>query len=229
MIRTHRPGIRYLGAMIASVVALSLYAPLSSTASAAPAAAPTATCACSITLNPVSGPRGTTVTITGMGYAHHATITVQFVDAALVRTSLGTATTGPQGGFKKTFNVPNSAALGHGYVVAFTSSQKARANFLVERSCTTKAAITLSPTSGKRGSTVNVKGTGFCPSTRVRLRFRDSKMNWTLLAQGVTVSGTGTFDENEKIPTNAAIGDGTLAAYDASSDQGAKKPFAVKP
>jgi hypothetical protein len=225
MIGTRRPGVRYLGAMIASVIALNLYTPLS-TASAA--AVPEATCACSITLHPVSGPRGTSVTITGTGFSHHATVTLQFVDAALVRVSLGTAATGPQGGFTKIVNIPDSAALGHGYVVAFTGSLKARANFLVEKSCATKAAITLSPTSGKRGSTVEVKGSGFCPSTRVRLRFRDNKLNWTLLALGVTVNGAGTFDENETIPSGAAIGDGYVAAYDASSDQGAKKPFTVK-
>lgn len=227
MIGTRRLGVRYLGVMVASVIALNLYTPLS-TASAS-AAVPAATCACSITLHPNSGPRGTSVTITGGGFAHHATVTLQFVDAALVRTSLGSATTGPKGGFTKTFTISNAAALGHGYVVAISGSQKARANFLVERSCSTKAAITLSPTSGKRGSTVEVKGTGFCPSTRVRLRFRDSKLNWTLLALGVTVNGAGTFDENETIPSSVAIGDGYVAAYDASSDQGTKKPFTVKP
>lgn len=224
MIGTRRMGVRYLGVVLASVIALNLYGPLSSSASAtvSPAA-----CACSITLHPVGGPRGTSVAVTGTGFSHNATVTLQFVDAALVRTDFASVKTGNHGNFTATVKIPNGAALGHGYVVASTGSLKARAGFLVKKSCTTKAAITLNPTSGKRGSNVLVSGTGFCPSTRVRIRFRDSKLNWTLLALGVTVGNAGNFSQTETIPSNAAFGAGYVAVYDASSGQSAKKAYTV--
>lgn len=223
MIGTRRIGVRYLGVALASIIALNLYGPLSN----ASATVPAATCVCSITLHPVSGPRGTAVTVTGTGFTHSATVTLQFVDAALVRTTFASATTDTHGAFTKTVTIPNAAALGHGYVVAYTGSLKARAGFLVKKSCTTKAAITLNPTSGKRGSNVVVSGTGFCPSTRVRIRFRDSKLNWTLLALGVTVGNAGNFSQTETVPSNAAFGAGYVAVHDASSGQTAKKAYTV--
>jgi hypothetical protein len=223
---TRRVGVRSLGAAIASVVALSLLAPLGSASAGVSAAE---TCTCSITLHPVAGPRGTSVTITGHGFTANATVTLQFVDAAMTRTDFASATTGPQGGFTKTVVIPNAAALGHGYVVATTGDLKARAGFLVKRSCTTDAVITLSPHFGRRNSSVDVSGSGFCPSTRVRIRFRDAKLNVTLLEQGVTVGNGGNFSATETIPGNAAIGKGYVAVYDASSAQQEKRVFTVRP
>lgn len=226
MIGTHRAGVRYLGAVVAGIMALSLYGPLVGARADTPTA-PTATCTCSITLKPVSGPRGTSVTVTGTGFAHSATVTLEFVDAALARTTLPSAKTGNHGNFTATIVIPNSAALGHGFVVANTGTLRARAPFLVKRSCTTKAAMTLNPTSGPAGSSVVVSGSGFCPSTRVRIRFRDSNLTWTLLAQGVLVGLRGNFRQTETIPADAALGDGFVAVYDASSAQGTKETFTV--
>jgi hypothetical protein len=224
MIGTRRAGIRYLGVVVASVIALNLYAPLG-TASAAVSA----TCTCKITLNPVSGPQGTTVTVTGTGFTANATVTLQFVDATSIRTVFASATANSQGGFSTTVKVPNAAALGHGSVVATAGALKARAGFLVTKTCTTTAKITLSPTSGKTNSSVNVSGTGFCPSTRVRIRFRDSALTWTTLATGLAVANGGTFSATVKIPSNAALGDGYVAVHDGSSNQDAKALFTVKP
>ena len=225
MIGTRRAGVRYLGVVVASVIALSLCAPLGT----ASAAVPTATCTCTITLSPVSGPQGTSVKVTGTGFTANATVTVQFVDAASVRTVFASATANNQGGFTATVKIPAAAALGHGTVVANTGALKARAGFLVTKSCTTTAKVTLNPTSGKANSTVAVSGTGFCPSTLVRIRFRDSKLNWTTLATGLAVDNTGKFAASEKIPAAAALGDGYVAVHDSSSNQDAKAKYTVTP
>jgi hypothetical protein len=224
MIGTRRAGIRYLGAVVASVIALNLYAPLS-TASAAVSA----TCTCTITLNPVSGPQGTTVTVTGTGFTANATVTLQFVDAASVRTVFASATTSNTGGFTTTVKIPAAAALGHGTVVAKTGALKARAGFLVTKTCATTAKVTLNPTSGKANSNVAVSGTGFCPSTLVRIRFRDHALTWTTLATGVPIDNTGKFAATEKIPASAVLGDGYVAVHDSSSNQDAKAKFTVTP
>jgi hypothetical protein len=225
MIGTRRIGLRYLGAVVASVTALSLYAPLST----ASAAVSPAACVCKITLNPVSGPQGTNVTVTGTGFTANATVTLQFVDAATTRTVFASATANGQGAFSATVKIPAAAALGHGTVVANTGALKARAGFLVTKTCSTTAAITLSPTSGKANSSVNVSGTGFCPNTRVRIRFRDHNLTWTTLAMGVPVSNGGSFAAAETIPAGAALGDGHVTVHDSASGQDAKALFTVKP
>jgi len=221
---TRRAGVRYLGVVVAGLIGLTLCAPLiSASATVSPA-----TCTCTITLHPVSGPRGTSVTVTGTGFSPSSTVTLQFVDAALVRYAFASATTGTHGAFTKVVVIPNAAALGHGYVVAYTGTLRARAGFLVTRSCTTRAVITLSPNAGRRNSTTIVSGSGFCPSTRVRIRFRDATFHWTLLAQGVTVGNGGNFTHTVTIPGNAAIGAGYIAVHDASSGQTAKRVFTVR-
>jgi hypothetical protein len=222
---TRRAGVRYLGAVVASVIALNLYTPLST----ASAAVSPAACVCSITLNPVSGPRGTVVTVTGTGFTPNATVTLQFVDATKVRTVFASATAGNTGNFSKTVTIPAAAANGHGTVIANTGTLKARAGFLVTKTCATVAKITLNPISGKRSSSVVVSGTGFCPSTLARIRFRDKSLNWTTLATGVPVDNAGKFTATETIPSNAALGDGYVAVHDASSNQDAKAKFTVNP
>jgi hypothetical protein len=228
MIGTRRVSFRYLGAVVASVIALNGYTPLS-TASASAVAPSATTCVCTIALHPVAGSRGTVVNIAGSHFTPNSTVTLQFVDAALVRTTFAPATTGKGGNFRAIVTIPSSVALGHGYVVARNGTLKARDGFLVTRVCTTVAAITVNPKAGKRNSSVDVSGTGFCPNTRVRIRFRDSKLNWTTLATGVVTNDAGTFSVTGTIPQSAELGDGYIAANDPASQQVAKKPFTVKP
>jgi hypothetical protein len=215
--------------VLASVVALSLYAPMSSaTAKVVRTRVAPAACACTVTLSPVSGIRGSVVSVTGSGFTPSSTVNLTFLDAALVRTVLPTVQTGVRGRFATTITIPMSAALGHGAVVASEGTHRARAGFLVTRTCTTTAAITLNPTSGKRNSSVSVNGTGFCANTRVRVRFRDSALTWTTLASSVLVDNQGKFSSSGTIPSNAALGEGYVAVHDSASGQDAKKGFTVK-
>jgi hypothetical protein len=225
MIGTRRAGIRYLGVVVASIIALNLYAPFST----ASAATPTTTCVCKVTLNPVSGSQGTMVAVTGTGFTSNAAVSLQFVDSASTRTVFASATANNQGAFSATVKIPASAALGHGTIVATTGALKARAGFLVTKTCATTAKITLNPVTGKANSSVAVSGTGFCPSTLVRIRFRDSSLTWTTLASGVSVDNAGKFSASETIPANAAVGSGYVTVHDASSNQDAKALFTVKP
>ena len=64
MTHTRRAGARSLGVVLASVVALSLYAPVSSaTAKVVRTRVAPAACACTVTLSPVSGIRGSVVSV----------------------------------------------------------------------------------------------------------------------------------------------------------------------
>jgi hypothetical protein len=224
MIGARRAGVRYLGVVVVSVIALNLYTPLST----ASAAVSPATCKCTVTLHPASGGRGASVSVTGSGFTPNATVTLEFVDATLGRISLAPSHAGHLGNFATTIRIPAAAAFGHGYVVANTGALRARDGFLVTKECSTTAKITRSPASGQRNSSVDVSGTGFCPSTRVRIRFRDANLNWTTLAVGVPIANDGTFSATAKVPSDAALGDGYLTVHDASSHQDAKALFTVR-
>jgi len=225
MIGTRRVSVRYLGMLIAGIVALGLYTPVSS----ASAAVATSTCVCKVTVNPVSGGRGSSIEVTGTGFTPNATVTLQFLDAALNRTVFASPKTGVWGRFKATIKIPATAAYGHGGVIAETGNLKARGNLLVTKGCSTVGKMTRQPKSGPRSSSVDVSGTGFCPSTRVRIRFRDSNLTWTTLALSVPVDSAGAFAATVTIPSDAAHGDGYLTVYDASSHQDAKALFTVTP
>ena len=231
MIRTRRAGARSLGTLLAGIVALALYAPMSSAvAGVVPHRVVPAACACSITLTPEQGIKGSVVSVDGSGFPARSTVNLAFVDAAGTRTVLPPHRTGPLGGFHTTITVPSSAALGHGAVTASAGPGiHARAGFLVTRNCTTTATITVNPSAAKRGASVTVSGSGFCANTRVRVRLRDAHLEWTTLATGVLVDGQGKFSSSGTIPTTAAVGDGYITVHDAASGQSAKKPFTVKP
>jgi hypothetical protein len=230
MIRTRRVGARSLGALLAGVVALALYVPMSSAvAKVAPHRVVPAACACSITVTPQSGIKGSVASVDGSGFPASSTVNLAFVDAAGVRTVLAPHRTGPLGGFHATITIPSAAALGHGAVIASDGPGiHARAGFLVTRNCTTTAAITVTPSSARRGASVTVNGSGFCANTRVRIRLRDAHLDWATLAMSVLVDGQGKFSSTDTIPTTAAVGDGYVAVHDAASGQSAKKPFTVK-
>ena len=61
-----------------------------------------------ISLNPTSGPVGTTVTVTGINFDPSAVVTLQF-DGNLVTTNPSTITPNSNGGFSATFTVPASS------------------------------------------------------------------------------------------------------------------------
>lgn len=228
MMGTRHMGVRYLGMLVAGIITLGLYTP-ASPASAAVAVAASSTCVCKVTVNPVSGARGSSIEVTGQGFTPNVTVSLQFVDAALNRTVFASPKTGVWGRFKATIRIPATAAYGHGGVVAEAGARKARGNLLVTKGCSTVGKMTRHPASGRRNSSVDVAGTGFCPGTRVRIRLRDSNLNWTTLATGVPVDAAGTFATTVIIPADASRGDGYLTLYDASSHQDAKVLFTVKP
>lgn len=109
--------------------------------------------AASITLTPASGPRGTTVRVDGANFVPTETVTI-----ALAGTSnVGTSTVSAAGTFSKQVMVPTTAVPGSNVAMASdTTGNTALATFTVP-----SASISLSPTSGYSGMTVQVTGTDF--------------------------------------------------------------------
>jgi hypothetical protein len=83
-----------------------------------------------ITLNPTSGPVGTTVTVTGTGFAGTSTVTIKF-DGVTQTTVPPTVTTSAVGSFTCTFNVPSASLGPHTVSATDAAANAASATFTV--------------------------------------------------------------------------------------------------
>ena len=109
------------------------------------------------TLDPVSGPVGTVVSVSGSSYAG-TTCTLSVTPSNLFSSSSCTIASGSLSGG---FTVATGASLGYTVTLNTNAGESKTAPFTV----TTGPAPTLSPTSGSPGSTVQVSGSGYHGTT----------------------------------------------------------------
>jgi hypothetical protein len=95
-----------------------------------------------------------------------------------------------------------------------------------DSTCGLTASISVDPTSGDAGSQTVVTGSQFCTDTSVAIRFADADGIVYQLAF-VPVAPDNTFSATVTIPNDAAIGVGTVRAYDRMSRQCAFAAFEV--
>src|SRR5438445_1474394 len=154
----------------------------------------------SISLNPTSGPAGTTVTVTGSNFTANSGITISY-DGTAVATTPGTITASSSGGFSAAFTVPTSAAGSHTVNAKDAASNSASAQFTVTTSTTSTLGV---KTQDKNGNTI----TGFYVS----------------LSQGGTVVASGfspvNFTVNNSAQYSLAVSDFGSYTFDHWSDTG---------
>jgi hypothetical protein len=164
-----------------------------------------------ITLNPTSGPSGTTVTITGNGFGASKAITVKY-NALSVTTSPATVTTNSTGYFTATFSVPVGVA-GTYEVLVSDGTNAAMADFV----STTDATISQTTTTtdpGNVGMSLTITGVGFTPSHEVTVTYSLATGSDTLATD--TTDASGEFEIAFTIPPSSAgthiitVSDGTI-------------------
>ncbi len=169
----------------------------------------------SFTLSPASGTVGTTVTVTGSGFAASSTVTIKY-DGTTIATAPNPVTTNSIGSFSATFTVPTKSASGANTVlVTDASSNTASATFTATG---VSHLITLSPTSGTAGNTtVTVSGSGFAASSTITIKY-DTKAVVTN-PNTITTNATGGFSGiTFTVPTKSAAGANIILATDTSSN-----------
>jgi hypothetical protein len=171
-------------------------------------ASATFTVTSAISLSPTSGPPGTSITVTGSGFAASASGAVWFDsdgDSVLdPGEPSASVSTGPLGTFTATLTVPTVAAGTYNIRADVPSggTVEASATFTV-----LIPSITVSPTSGPPGTSISVSGTNFIPGASGSVWFDldgDSILDAGEPSVSVTASGTGTFTATLTVPTVAA-------------------------
>src|SRR3989454_663076 len=164
-----------------------------------------------ITLNPTSGPTGTSDTGTASNFVASSTVTIA-LDGTNLATTPATVTTTSTGSFSASVTIPSSAtAAPHTISATDASANSASAQFTV-----TTPAITLNPTSGPTGTSVTVTGSNFVASSTVTIALDGTNLATTPAT--VTTTSTGSFSASVTIPSSATAAPHTISATDASAN-----------
>ncbi len=161
----------------------------------------------SISLNKTSGVAGSSITINGSGFAAGENNIIITYDNTQVKTGITADSTGS---WSSTFTVPTSAAGTHtikvdGPVTHVTSSGN--------QSFQVASNISLSPTTGYIGMTVNITGSGFATNSALSLYYDGTAINNVQ----ATTDDSGNVSVSITIPTSKA-GKHTLKVSDASNN-----------
>jgi len=166
----------------------------------------------SITITPTSGLKGTAITVTGGGFAANSRLTIKFagVTVASATSTTGGINTGGNIPAGVSFAVPITASVGNNTVeVVDALGNSASATFTV-----TTPSITLNPSTGLPGTTVQVIGTGFTPSSNIIIRYGEAIVQTT--PSTVTTSTAGYFVAYFTVPPGAT--NATVTAADANNN-----------
>jgi hypothetical protein len=188
---------------------------VTATDSSSVSATATFTVTANLTVSTSSGGVGTSVTVSGTGYTggglinHSTGVTFNGTAVSIGSSNASISSTGT---WSATFTVPNSSYGSK--VVSATDSSGASdtATFSVV------ATITLSPTTGRRSTTVTISGTGFTSGATIN-RSSGVTFNGTAVSIGssnITVASNGTWTATFTVPSNASYTTQTVKATDSS-------------
>ncbi len=161
-------------------------------------------------LSPTSGPKGSSVTITGSGFTPSAMLTIKFGTATATITSGGAVTLA--GLVNAVVTVPNSLTPGTSYTVSVTdgtNTANAPGQFTV-----TSQTIIINPTSGPWSSAAKITGTGFLPISPLTITFNGATVTPT---SGGTSLVDGSVNAVITIPT-VTSGPYTVTVTDPSGN-----------
>ena len=164
-----------------------------------------------ITISPISGYVGDTVTVSGTGFTASSTVTIYFDS-----TSVGTVTTTSTGTFSSaTFTVPESYKGAHTVKGTDTGGSSPDVTFTVS------PKITVTPASGAVGDILTISGSGFAASSTITFY-------WDSNVEGSTVpaNAKGSFTNSSFTVPPSSRGSHTIKALDYSGNY-ATAPFTV--
>ena len=159
----------------------------------------------SLSLNPVSGPIGTRITVSGSNFLPNSPLTITYNGVTIATPTSTSSGTIPAG---TSFIVPASTFGGHPIVVTDGFGNSALATFTVSTS------LALNPVSGLIGTIVSASGQGFAASSTITLTFGVPTVITTPALVQTDTSGSFTCSFN--VPSSSG-GARTVTATDAAT------------
>lgn len=143
------------------------------------------------TISPTSGPPGTVVTADGCGWGASTTVTITFDKAVRA-----TPTSDPAGCIVKvTFTVPNAPRGAH--VVEACDAPAAAPPTCLAQDFIVTPDFSISPASGRSGTSVNGNGCGWTASVGITINFDGASVKTT------TADGVGCFATTFTVPSKS--------------------------
>ncbi|MBI4267013.1 MAG: IPT/TIG domain-containing protein [Chloroflexi bacterium] len=179
--------------------------PIVATGPVTGAVSTTFTVVAGISMSPLSGAPGTTVTVTGAGFGASETgVTVTYDGVAVVPAGVPVTA---QGGWTATFPIPASASGAHS-IQAFGSTTSTPRTIIFSVTPT----VTLNRSSGAPGSSVTVTGSGFGASeTGITVTY-----DGIIVASSISANSQGFWSTSIVIPSSPA-GSHAIHAYGATT------------
>jgi hypothetical protein len=180
-----------------------------------------------ISFEPMSGPPGTSVSVTGTGFGNGELVRIRW-DNTSSGPMLGSVNANSAGAFTISVTVPDASEGPHRLIAhAQTSNKKPFLDFTVTEPQVVDPRISIDPVQGRTGSTVVVSGTNYQPGERVELRWNASSTSAPLLATA-TANSSGAFNAQVTIP-NVVGGPYRIVGKGLSSGKNPTRTFTVTP
>ncbi len=156
-----------------------------------------------LTLSPITGADGLTITASGTGFLANSTVRFYVNDAMMD----DTATTNEFGAFKKSVELPSSFPTGALTIRAQTSD----INFATATYTVVSAAFTASLTAGVPGTQVTLTGTNFDPNKKVTVRWNGENIETS--KNPLKTNSSGSFLTKITIPADYVSGNGQIEVF----------------
>lgn len=164
-----------------------------------------------IAVTPTTGSKGTTITVSGTGFAASSAITAKVNGAAVV---LSTTTTNAAGAIQAatTFTIPVTASATNTLTITDAAGNSASATFTVAT-----PVIQVSPSTAAAGSTVQVIGSAFTPNSLIVVQVNGQVV--TTVPASLAANAGGDFITYITVPAGLS-GNVTVTATDNSNNVG---------
>ena len=154
-----------------------------------------------LTLTPSAGRRGLPVTVTGSGYRSGERVDVYWdCDHSCAGPRLASVLADSSGAFTATVHVPSDASFAAHRIAAIGRDS----SDVVAATYTVRVALTSSPSTGIRGSSTTLTGSGFDPRELVQLRWDCASATCPgPVLRTVQATADGAFTTHVTVPTDA--------------------------
>jgi len=160
-----------------------------------------------MTVSPTTGSKGTTIAVTGNGFAALSAVTAKVNGVAV---TLSSTTTSSTGSLSTSFAIPLTAAATNTLTITDAAGNAANASFTL-----TIPVVLLTPSTGNTGSTVQMIGTGFKANSPLVIQLGGQIV--MPVPAALATGPDGTFIGYISVPAGLS-GNVTLTATDTSNN-----------